>query len=578
LSWALIKISQNLSSADNDFKFSNSLFTYSDYGLSIRTGGNPKTCLSYLDNQTNSGFLILGVLIDKNIGILNLSDIENWKHKLDNFHPQNFDGHFIIIKWNQNNIHIFSDILGLRDIYLYRNSSEIILATNPLHLKNYTELKIDFNTFGSRWLLFNQISTDSVFQNIERISSGNSLQIDRHTLEIKKKKYDFNPSYNSDFINEDFEATLKNIIELPLSQNNKLSLSLSGGLDSRLLLSYLLNNKSSDWSVHTFGAINNPDRIIAEQIISTFNIKNEIISNVLPDKDELIKEIEEYSSFTMASYPSSDIIQLLNYKPLQGKFEVIIDGGFGEIWRRQFLNRLYFFGKNEIQNKNFSEIIRHLTLPKADIFNNDTQKEFHSGTIRQLEEITNQLPDPSEIGLANWLDLFSIKTRLPNLYAQEQIRLDHSIINFMPFAQLSLLNYLFTLNINKRKNSRLIKKLIKSNNYRLTKIPLTKNDVIYPFDTSSLILAVILKINKKTKKLDIDETKNQFFKTLSEFSGDLINSKNVKEYYAYDYKKISLIYNNYIKNPDIFHAQLDWFLAFEFFRQALNNKSKTQTV
>ncbi len=96
------------------------------------------------------------------------------------------------------------------------------------------------------------------------------------------------------------------------------------------------------------------------------------------------------------------------------------------------------------------------------------------------------MPDANQIGVANWIDLFSIRSRLTNYYAPEQARVDQYVISFMPLVQKDVLNLLFGLNNSDKKNGKLFKQLIRQNSIQLTKQPLVKGNITHPFNSSSL--------------------------------------------------------------------------------------------
>ncbi len=88
---------------------------------------------------------------------------------------------------------------------------------------------------------------------------------------------------------------------------------------------------------------------------------------------------------------------------------MIIDGGFGEIWRREFANRLLLLGRKALLEKDFKRIYSILKHNKADIFSEEVLKEMEKGTIEQIEKLFEEMPDVAKIGPANWIDIFSIR-------------------------------------------------------------------------------------------------------------------------------------------------------------------------
>ena len=56
-------------------------------------------------------------------------------------------------------------------------------------------------------------------------------------------------------------------------------------------------------------------------------------------------------------------------------------------------------------------------------------EQMEEGILNDLEEIINVLPDIKKIGFRNWIDTFSLQTRLTNFYGPEQARVDNYIIS-----------------------------------------------------------------------------------------------------------------------------------------------------
>ncbi len=147
-----------------------------------------------------------------------------------------------------------------------------------------------------------------------------------------------------------------------------------------------------------------------------------------------------------------------NYSFLNDKSVVLIDGGFGEIWRREFFYKLFLQGKSALLERNITKIIPYLMLKRADIFTIEVFEQMMKGIEIQLNELFAKLPKIEIDSIGNWLDLFAIKTRLINYYSHEQSRLDNYLISVMPFIQPSLMKNLLNMPIHLRQNGKLFRK------------------------------------------------------------------------------------------------------------------------
>lgn len=548
------------------------LYQIEEENLFILAGGIKPTC-HYINNLENrSSILSVGVGISHTDEEFHLIKDGDWQAFTSDNALERLNGHFVIIKWDKNEIRISTDKLGLRDIYYFKNSRQnIIFSTRLDWLVKISGAKINFKEFGSRWILFNQISRKSVFDEIERVSSGNSILINRLTNSLSNQKNYWVPNFHKEeFTQNTFSNLLEKLVTFPLSNNQMISLSLSGGMDSRLLLSFLLKNSHSNWYSHTFGDNRSADSVVVKKIISGLNIRHEQIDLPLPDIEGCIAEIKEYVSATIINSEASAILQLRNYNQLSGRDEIVIDGGFGEIWRRDFFNRLLLTGYKSLLRKDACEILPFMQYRRASIFNQDINDLMYAGSLEQLQEIFTELPAIEVIGAENWVDLFAIKTRLANYYSYEQARLDTIIYGFMPFVQPILLENIFNLNISHRKNGKLFKYLIDKNYKKLKDYPLAKGEITYPFWFNTPLSRVWKILSRKLKvNINNDNNPKKLIQLLSPYILDKINSSSVKQCELYNYTKLISLSNS-LQNNELTVSQineLDWWLSFELFRE-----------
>jgi hypothetical protein len=250
--------------------------------------------------------------------------------------------------------------------------------------------------------------------------------------------------------------------------------------------------------------------------------------------------------------------------------KIIIDGGFGEIWRRAFANKLLLLGRKYLAQKDAKKISSYLEYFKADIFSEDALTEMQRGTVNQLEDLFQTLPDPSQIGSAEWIDLFSIRCRLANYYATEQARVDQFVVSFMPLVQKDILNLLFGITDEEKKNGRLFKQLIKQNSTQLTQIPLVKGNITHSFNASSISARLHSRIKNKLGLSYQNKRRIEFQNSLREFIGDVLQSTEVRCVEFYDRKKLDRLANNFSSKNNNYNSEIDWFLLFELFRQGIS--------
>lgn len=547
------------------------LHSFSNPNINLVAGGNSKNLYSFKLSKKN--IFIAGIGIDNSDSKSKIVNREEWKEILSLGIERTLclDGHFVIIIVEEGKVNIYTDKLGLRDIYIRELDDRIIFSTKIKWLTYFGELDIDFTEFSSRWVLFNQISQNSIFKNSKRLVAGRSATINiRENIEVS---YGSNKCEFSDksFSSEEYESQLTSLINLNIPSSEKLSLSLSGGMDSRVILSVLMNNRNEIFETHSFGNPKHPDSNVAKLITENLNIPHHQLNSTNNNVDELLKEIESYTTESVINNAASAIMQLKNYEFLSKRNVIVIDGGFGEIWRREFFYRLLIKGKNALLDGNIDKIIPHLALPRADIFSEDIVLEMNQGVGVQLENIIDRLPKVSKSNIENWLDNFALETRLPNYYSHEQTRLDEMITAVMPFAQQSLLSNLFNIEISEKKNGRLFRKIVKQNYPELTNYSLVKGTTMQPYSLNSLQSRLWSLMVKKMRK-DFREVNNTdiLLMSLKEYIYDSIHSKNILESPIYDKTKINNLVENYYNGNKHNGYSVDWLLSFILFKQSIS--------
>ncbi|MCK6605623.1 MAG: asparagine synthase-related protein [Ignavibacteriaceae bacterium] len=564
----------NAGYADTDMHFRNSY-------LEIIAGSCSRNIIYSAENNSDKGWVIAGTGLISYSGSTVMMDQQDWDNVISAEDPESvlhgIDGHFAAIRWDNDSVRFYTDVTGLRDIYILVKDDSIYFSTDPLTLAGQSGCDIDFEEFASRWLLFNQVSHNSIFSGMRRLVAGSSARVTfRNRLQISYRTYPGFTEPKSDFLSAaDFSQKLESLINIT-PPGKQISLSLSGGMDSRVLLSYLLKTKNDRFETHTFGDPGHPDSLIASEITERFSLNHHQFNSGIPGIDDCINGIGEFSASTLVNNAASAFLQLQNYKLINGEESVLIDGGFGEIWRREFFYKLWLQGKKALIGKNVKGIIPHLMLHRADIFNDEVKILMQRGVEKQIEEALTILPEPTAQNLTDWLDLFAIRTRLPNYYGQEQTRLDNHLTAVMPFIQPSLLRNILRIPERNRKNGRLFREIIRTNQPQLAKLRLAKGDGTYPFYLNTLQVRLLSKLRSRLrlKKHPSENNTRLLLMKMKDFIHDSIGSENFRSAPFYDHKKITGMVDSYYKGDHTNEYDLDWFLSFEVFRQMLKKVSK----
>jgi hypothetical protein len=534
-------------------------------------GGIEETCLFELtDDVKKSGWAVVGLGIQVNEIGARLLGKSDWREILSERKPQTnkLDGHFIALRWNKEGIELFSDQLGLGTAYYSICDEAVYFSTRMDWISRATKrYDLNFASVGSRWFLFNQLSFNSCVKGIERIGPNANTVIKGNVI-VTNESHPWLPEFGNDSADNAIKI-LESLVNASANCDNIVSLGLSGGFDSRTILAILATMNSDKFVLHTFGHPLDPDVRIAKKIAHELELKLQYFNDPFPDPQSLVAIIQDFVAQNLLVEPASSILRLRYYSQQYAKGQMIIDGGFGELSRRQYMNRIVRFGKQALQTYDIEKLLIFMRVSRADIFNPEYTKELEVAASHDLETTLRQMPPISEIEVENFVDLFSVRTRVPNFGGPEQTRSDSYIVNFMPMVQPSYLKAVFKTDLNERKKGQFFRRIIKNHNKHLQHFPLVKSGTTYPFGFSSLTAKVFTKTKNRFRHPFTDPIPDQFLLHLREYVLDLVHSNDVKDWSGYDYKKVLTSVNSYYKGEHHLRPFVDWWLTFELWRRSL---------
>lgn len=513
----------------------------------------------------NQKWLVNGVGILSDSGKKKWLGQKDWEKYFDSNPKPDVTGHFLNFTWHEKEIKIKNDLAGLKTIYFIVTDNEIFFSTNISILLKYNQsVEIDFKAFGSKWLLYNQLITRSVIKGFKKLPANSELIINENSYKINKNNW----LPNEKFSEKDFFDELQQLINISLPENYSLTFGLSGGFDSRVLLSMLINSHRN-FNLHTFGFDNEQDVIIAKKLSYELGIKITLLLTDYKNKN-IWNTLPQYLSDNELVEPVSTFYKLFQlFDPyFQNKF--IIDGANGEIYRRQFLNRLEFAGPGIITNRKIDSLFDLIRMPRADIFNNDINRLMIDSAKKEIEQFLDTMPAIDEIGYENYLDWFNVKTRFVNYFGPEQMRLDSFMPSLMPYINDKLLSKLFSIPLELRRNRKMFNEYLIKQDKRLRKIPLVKGDTVYPFYLSKKGMLVYTKLKSLFNKAKQIDYRFLIYKNLEAEVKELLLDTRSGDYVYYDPAKVKTIVNNFYNGEKGNVNQLDWLISFELFRRELN--------
>jgi hypothetical protein len=348
------------------------------------------------------------------------------------------------------------------------------------------------------------------------------------------------------------------------------SLGLSGGLDSRLLLALLTSSSKQGYVTHTFGDPEDPDVQVAGRITTALGLFHHYFNDPLPDVERCVSGIRSFVAETILIEPGTSYLKLRYYPKLREDGRLMIDGGFGEIARRQYLNRVVRFGRAALRTRDSSRMFQLMRSYRADIFSQEVTILLEAGARLSLDKVLNEMPAAEKIGIENFADLLAVRTRVPNYGASEQARLDSEILNFMPLVQPSFLRAVFGIPAKLRSNAGLYYDIIRTLNPTLGQFPLTKSGITYRFGLSTNLSWLTTKVKSNVTKVYSDPKPDQLLARLREYVVDVAHSKDVATNSMYDYRKVIDAVSRYYRGEHHLRSRVDWWLTFELWKRSLS--------
>ncbi len=525
--------------------------------------------LIYFDDKVNLVFSDSDKFIVRGLGLqlkgdkYHMMNQSDWNLFIKNPTENKISGQYLIIRWNEKEIFFSNDFFGLNTIYFYKKQNVIYYSTRLDYLCRIIESpKINFNAFAGRWLLFNQLSDEAIIEDVIKLPPNSEIKLSENR--ITKKTNNVLEKSDSNF---NYFKTLDKHCEVVLPDSYKISLGLSGGLDSRVLLDRYLN-LNKDFEIHSFGDENDKDVFIAHQIAN--NIKKEHhVFNASINSDIILKELSEYLALNELVDTVSTYVLTSGIKQEYFNNKLLVDGAGGELFRRQFLNRLVLKGKKELKNRNPLGIFRYINLFRADIFANEIKSKMYKASIEQISNQLLRLPDIELVGLENYVDYFAALTRFPNYYGPEQNRLNSILPNYMPFVNYELFKYLNAIPLEERRNNKMFYNLLRSTGNNLANYNLVKNGATYPFGLGTKSVFLYVKVKQKLLTSQNNILKETFYKNHKQVIIDVLKSDEVGTIKLYNLENVNNIVNKFYSGDLNYLNQIDWLFSFEIFRKSL---------
>ncbi len=468
---------------------------------------------------------------------------------------------------------IQNDPLGISTLYYRETEHGLWFCSDPLILGAISGIRasIDFEALGQYWMLTNPFGNVVPLSGVSKLGPGAKLKISGSGITILESPW--TPDY-ANTRSGSFDAFCDDVIHsmTSLAGGRKISVGLSGGLDSRVLLALLMKS-GAPFQCHVHGPEDEPDVIISKAVAETAGAEHHYVDDSNPRGPLMIDYIKRYSGASFGCRVAWDAATLRVFEQLAEQNVVLIDGGYGEICRRHLMNRIWYspVGRMALYRNDISRILPFMMAPKQAIFSTEIhslmQRDLHGG-LEQAWMNARSLKLPS---MEDTLDLFVMHHRMHHLAGPVQRLLDETLPSTMPLADPAALQNVFTMPLRQRRRSRMFREIIHRFAPELEQHPLAQGTATVPYHYGFVRNKLAARLSKRSGPgaSKASELLNQ----QKDWVTELVNSKSAKDSGIYDMKELQKRCDEFYAGNSAHAAWLDQWLSFECFRRQTTGES-----
>lgn len=474
------------------------------HGFNLLTDGNIE--VFHLDNIIS---FFTGYLVNVDMQASQRKVYEKFLRDIKINWPINdlFSGSYSSSTIYDNKIILANDIIGPYPLYYYIQDQKFIFTDNLQLVKQF--IKIELDVVGIAQRLYapenSAIGSRTILKNFKRLLPGEKLTFDL-TSQKWLREYDNRlfGKIGDDKINAErldvFGDRLKKEIDLIQCFGLSMDIALSGGLDSRLLLSVMSRDKPS--ACFTYGSSDSYESKIAKRLANSKGFKFISKTDYLqyfPDKNEIIDIIKNVETPYVMSWfeflkdiPKSNNILLIgdmcevlparNIKKFSGRKD-----RKKNFFRHFVLNKPYKFvpSSKEAFEKWKKIILRrylrdfnNLNLD-GPLFINFPREKILNGIISDLDEIFGRIEEHNLKYVELYDELFAWYTHSRIPMGKQISHCNAKFKAISPSMGSGILILSSNIHPNSRMNYRFMNRLLKTKGFaELYKIPTNQSPII----------------------------------------------------------------------------------------------------
>lgn len=182
---------------------------------------------------------------------------------------QNLNGWFsgILVDLKKEKVVLFNDRYGIQRIYYHESKDAFLFATEAKSLLRVRPglRRIDLDALGQYFVCGSVLQHRTLFPSIFLLPGGSAwelrnAQCERKDYYFKPSAWENQPSLDTDIFYERFQETFLNVLPRYFVANSPIAMSLTGGLDTRMILASKENPPGS-LPCYTFGGLDDSETL-----------------------------------------------------------------------------------------------------------------------------------------------------------------------------------------------------------------------------------------------------------------------------------------------------------------------------
>ena len=440
-----------------------------------------KTLFIFMDGKIYGYRNLLKELTEKEKKYNNLTEPEiclKLYEKMGNKFVEKLNGSFIIVinDLEENNTIILNDRYGLRPLYYMVNNNKLIFAPEVkaiLKDKKFNR-EIDHKAVAEFFAFQEILGNKTFFKEIQALPPASILSYKEGKV-ILERYWDlkFDPDFSiteEEFVNQ-LVFLLKKSLKERMESRYRFGISLSGGLDSRLILAAIDEKNKSNLLAYTFGLCGSDEVKVARRVAASAGVKHKVIEltpDVLIQYAKKVVYLTDGMDYVGVSYiPYS-------YQILKNKIDVALDGIALEIIMRDYVLNYYSL-YNAKTNNDVIRIIYEKSGAKkrvneymSKLFLKEYYDKIHHIPLRSLIKAVNEAKGNA---ISSTMDYFFLQNHVRRYARMGSVLFRFFVEELAAHYDNSFINLYLKIPSELRINCNIYKKVMKKLAPEFLKIP-----------------------------------------------------------------------------------------------------------